>query len=82
VNSTVKPQIARHPAPPLPSGGDPIDRIITITALHLRKTVPALADLTLDELIRIVFEDLRPQIEHVLDAEVEAAIEEDRGEAP
>jgi hypothetical protein len=56
-------RIIRALAPPLGACYHPdiITAIIEMTALHLRRTVPALGDLTLDD-FEVALADLRPQL--------------------
>jgi len=41
-----KPHVCRAVAPPLPYGSNTVAAIIELVALHLRRTIPALCDLT------------------------------------
>ena len=70
-------QVRRAIAPPLGAvSGDAISRILTLTALHIRKTLPAISDLTLDAL-ELALVDLRPPFEEILDHLLDSAGEED-----
>jgi hypothetical protein len=69
------PQVGRAIAPPLVAGDD-ATAILTMAALHLRRTIPAISHLTLDDL-DAALADLRPQIEHM----IERLIEQERRDA-
>src|SRR5262249_10161812 len=65
-----KPHVCPAAAPPLPCYGcDTVAVILEITALHLRRAIPALSDLTLDDFDAALAE-LRPQIRELLDDEI------------
>ena len=62
-------------APPLGAvSGDTVSRILMLTALHVRKTLPATSHLTLDELehaladLRMQFEAILVEDDHLLDS--------------
>jgi hypothetical protein len=58
-----KPRIVRAVAPPLGAHyPDNITAITEMVALHLRRTIPALADLTLND-FEVALADLRPQLD-------------------
>ena len=64
-----KPRIVRAVAPPLGAyHPDTITAIIEMVALHLRRTIPVLADLTLND-FEGALADLRPQLAELLDEE-------------
>ena len=63
--------VHRAIAPPLSAAhGDTVSKILTLTALQIRKTLPAISDLTLDEL-ELALADLRVPIEALLDTRVD-----------
>ena len=74
---TQPPRVVRAVAPPLPLGNGTVNTILKLVVLHLRRTVPAVSDLTFDEFDEALA-DLRPQLEQVIDEHTEGAIENDR----
>jgi hypothetical protein len=71
------PRVHRAPAPPLSCGSsDTVALIFEAVALHLRRTIPALSDLTLND-FDTALADLHPQIRELLDEEIREAVTEE-----
>jgi len=72
----VKPHVCRALAPPLHQhySRDTVTAIIELAALHLRRTIPALRDLTLND-FDVALADLRPQIDELIESEIRVAID-------
>jgi hypothetical protein len=65
-----KPHVCRAVVLPLPCcSSDTVTAIFEAVALHLRRTVAALSDLTLD-CFDVALADLRPQIRELIDTEI------------
>jgi hypothetical protein len=63
-------KILRTIPPPTPTcAGSTVDAIFELTARHLRNCVPALAALTVADLIQVLV-DLRPQVRELIADEV------------
>jgi hypothetical protein len=56
-----EPHVRRAIAPPLPYGTDTVAAILEAVALHLRRTVPTLSSLTLNDFDEALA-DLHPQL--------------------
>ena len=68
------PRVHRAPAPPLSCGSsDTVALIFEAVALHLRRTIPVLSGLTLNDFDEAL-DDLRPQIAALLDHEIREAL--------
>jgi hypothetical protein len=68
-----KPHVRRAVAPPLPYGSNTVAAICELVALHLRRTIPALSDLTLND-FDTALADLRPQVRELIDIEIREAL--------
>src|SRR5262249_1441217 len=75
------PALAQHPrvrraiAPPLHQhySSDTVTAIIELVALHLRRTIPSLSDLTLND-FDVALADVRPLLRELIDAEIREAL--------
>ena len=75
-----KPHVCRAIAPSLPCcGGDTITTFFNLVALHLRRTIPAVSDLTLDD-FDVALTDLRPQLRELIEYEIREARLDDEEE--
>jgi len=74
-----KPHVCRAAAPALSAcrGGATVTAIFE--ALHLRRTIPVLSDLTLDD-FDAALADLRPQVRELLDDEIREALLDNEGD--
>ena len=66
-------------APPLPTcASNIVTAILELVALHLRRTIPALSSLTVND-FDTALADLRPQIAELIDAEIREALLDEGG---
>jgi hypothetical protein len=74
--STAQPKqhVRRAIAPPMPCcASSTVTTILELVALHLRRTIPVLSGLTLNDFDEAL-DDLRPQIAALLDHEIREAL--------